>query len=167
MVLLFLICFIVVTSNIVNVKKYSKITDNICKNYDLDNRLILAIIKVESNFDKNAKSQKGARGLMQLKIETFDYVKSIEKFNENLYIFNEEDNILVGTAYFKYLLNKFKDIEVSLCAFNAGEGKVNGWLKNREYSIDGITLDYIPYNETRNYVKKVTFYYELYSRFLK
>ena len=57
--------------------------------------------------------------------------------------------------YLRYLLQRFSDEHTAICAYNAGEGTVAGWLQNESYSDDGKTLNEIPYTETRTYEKKV------------
>ncbi|MBQ8430848.1 MAG: transglycosylase SLT domain-containing protein, partial [Clostridia bacterium] len=61
----------------------------------------------------------------------------------------------IGTIYLKYLIAKFDNFYTAIASFNAGETIVRNWLKNKEYSNDGKTLFYIPYTETRNYLKKI------------
>ncbi len=161
--LLFIIASTLIFS-LISAKKYSKKAEYYSNIYDLDSNLILAIIKVESNFNKDAKSDKGALGLMQLKISTFDYIKQKEQLTYEPDIFNENDNIMLGCAYVKYLFSKFNSLKLVLCAYNAGEGNVNKWLSNNNYSKDGENLEKIPFKETRNYYKKVMFYYNLYKK---
>lgn len=133
----------------------------------LDESLIYAVIKVESGFDENKVSLKGAAGLMQLMPTTADYVAE-DFFKESVGdIFNPAINIRYGTKYLRYLIDKFGDVSVALTAYNAGEGKVSSWLKDGRYSADGKTFITIPYRETEEYVKKVlkaqNFYKILYN----
>lgn len=126
----------------------------------LNERIILSIIKTESNFNKNARSNKGALGLMQIMPTTAKYIingmaKENRRINGNL--FNEKDNIAMGVWYLAYLERKFNSLDYVLIAYNAGETIAKRWEK------EGIKPSEIPYKETRNYVKKVNFYYENYS----
>lgn len=138
---------------------------NICAvNYNIEESLILAVIKAESNFDERAQSNKGAMGLMQIKRETFLFVSG--KFGLNYSyddIFNAEKNIRAGVCYLRYLLDKFPSEEAALCAYNAGEGNVIKWLADSKYSDDGITLKKIPFKETDNYVRKIIFYKKVFG----
>ena len=68
----------------------------------------------------------------------------------------------MGCYYLKYLFDRFKNVNVVLCAYNAGEGNVRKWLKNKEYSLDGKTIKSIPFNETDKYVKKINKTYKKY-----
>lgn len=98
--------------------------------------LIHAIIKVESAYNIKAVSNKGAMGLMQL---TPDTAKRYGVKNA----FNAKENIQGGTRYLKYLLKRFDNLENAIASYNAGEGAVAKYK--------GIP----PYQETKNYVKKV------------
>lgn len=120
----------------------------------LDWALVFAVIKVESNFNPNALSKKGAVGLMQLKPSTADYVAKL-KGQEQVDLYNPKVNIEYGCYYLKYLIEKFKNINTAVCAYNAGEGKVSSWLRNSEYSKDGKTLDTIPFPETKEYLDRI------------
>ncbi len=137
--------------------------------FDVPNTLIYSIIKVESGLIKSAKSEKGAIGLMQLTPSTAQYIASL--LNEKDYdLYNENVNIRFGTFYIKYLLDKFENPSTAIVAYNAGEGNVRRWLKNKEYSLDGKTLENIPFNESKNYLEKIketfTKYQNLYGNIL-
>ena len=125
--------------------------------YTLSPKIIASVINVESGFDKNAKSNKDAIGLMQIKLNTANYLNQInnEEFITEKDLFTPTINIKYGCMYLQYLFNKFKDTNTVFAAYNAGETRVKTWLNNKDYSSDKITLNYIPYKETRNYVKKV------------
>ncbi len=79
---------------------------------------------------------------------------------------NPEINIFLGVKYFKYLIDKFKNVDVAICAYNAGETNVRAWLNDEEYSCEGQTLDNIPFIETKNYLKKVKFNKKIYKKML-
>jgi soluble lytic murein transglycosylase len=133
------------------VLKYSEI-------YDVDPTLIFAIINVESKFNSDAVSNKGAIGLMQIMPDTGTWASKkldIEGYTtESLY--DHDTNIHIGTWYISSLLEEFNgDIRNAAAAYNGGIGNVRNWLKDEDYSRDGVNLDYIPFSETRNYVKKV------------
>jgi soluble lytic murein transglycosylase len=74
-----------------------------------------------------------------------------------------DTNIKLGTKYLDYLQDKFQDETVVLACYNAGEGVVRSWLKDTKYSIDGKTLKFIPYKETREYVQNVQRGKEIYK----
>lgn len=134
--------------------------------YNIDKNFIYAVIKVESGFDKKAISSKGAMGLMQITPKTAEYIAKLKGENtEQIDLFNENINIDYGAFYLRYLLDKFKCLESAICAYNAGEGKVKGWLKNKEFSDNGITLKIVPYLETNEYLKKILLTFSKYKKY--
>ncbi len=149
--------------------KYYDFVKECAINFGVSESLILATIKVESNFNEKAISNKGAVGLMQIKLETGDYISKLLK-EKDYDLLEPSTNIRYGTFYLKYLLDKFNDIETAVCAYNAGEGKVYSWLKNKNYSKNGATLCNVPYKETKNYLNKINKtikkYNKLYSKIL-
>jgi soluble lytic murein transglycosylase len=106
---------------------------------------------------------------MQVKLETANYMASLcgEQALVESDLFVPEINIKIGTRYFAYLFNKFENLEVSICAYNAGETVVRDWLNSSEFSADGKTLQKIPYAETQRYLKKVMFNYGVYKKMFK
>ena len=122
------------------------------KLYDVDAVLIASIINAESSFDANAVSNKGAVGLMQIMPSTAEWIAGkigIEFTPEILK--HPKTNILIGTFYIRYLLDKFGDIKTALMAYNAGQGKVQQWLDMN----NATRLTTTPYPETNRYVEKV------------
>lgn len=109
--------------------------------HDVDFSLLKSIIKVESNFDCYAVSQKGAKGLMQIMPQNFTFLNIRNPFDP-------EENIMGGTLYFKQMLEKFNRIELALAAYNAGPTTVDKY--------NGIP----PISETKGYVKKVMSHYK-------
>jgi len=114
--------------------------------YGVDPAMVKAIILAESSYNVRAVSNRGAGGLMQLMPIT-----AREMGVEN--IFNPQQNIHAGTAYFKKLLNRYNgNVKLALAAYNAGSGKVNQYK--------GIP----PFEATRTYIKKVLQYHRAYSQ---
>ena len=106
------------------------------RSYNVDPALIKAVIHAESHFERRAVSRAGAQGLMQLMPETARHLE----VNNPL---DARQNILGGSRFLAYLKDKFGDLQLSLAAYNAGEGNV------RRYG--GIP----PFPETQAYVEKV------------
>lgn len=144
-------------------RSYKQLIVNCADSYELDRALVLAIVKVESDFNAEAESNKGACGLMQLTPTTFEFMRIYTKSDVEDDIFSPKSNAMMGCAYLKYLYGRFADRQSVIAAYNAGEGTVSGWLEGGEYSADGKTLDYIPYKETRLFVKRVLYYIKLYG----
>lgn len=113
------------------------LTNKISDWYEIDPKLVLSIISVESEFETKARSPKSAMGLMQLIPAT------AERFNVKN-AFNASQNIRGGIEYLKWLLSYYRgSIELATAAYNAGEKAVDRYL--------GIP----PYPETREYVKRL------------
>ena len=149
--------------------KYSTYVEKYCEEYNLEKSLVYGIIKTESNFNEKAVSSAGALGLMQITPDTFDWALFKDKNKEYTleHIYEPDINIKYGCYIFRLFLDEFQVEETAVAAYNAGRGAVNKWLRDERYSKDGKTLYYIPYDETRYYVKKVTDnknkYKEIYS----
>ena len=117
LIFILIIVIIFILSRIKNLYKveYTEIIDKYSKEYNIEKELIYSIIKNESHFNKEAKSSKNAIGLMQVLESTKSDIEI-----EDLDLFNEEDNILVGTKYLSLLNAKYKNIELAIAAYNAG-----------------------------------------------
>ena len=132
--------------------------------YEVDDYLVASIINVESHFNSEVISSKGAIGLMQLLPSTADWVAGKFKMEFNQQdLLRPETNIQIGTYFLSYLINYFGDVDLAICAYNAGQGNVKKWLTNKQYSVDGVSLKEIPFSETKNYLKKVKQNIEIYK----
>lgn len=146
-------------------KDYSEYVSKYSDEYNVEEALIYAIIKTESNFDANAKSTKEAQGLMQLMYSTAEEIA--DKININLTkdsILNPDININLGTNYIATLIDKYQCVEVALAAYNAGSGNVDKWIENGIIQSDGSDIENIPYKETNTYVRKVMRDYNIYMQ---
>ena len=94
--------------------------------YDIDYRLVLAVMKVESNFKNEAISRKGARGLLQIKPTLANYIgkeAGVEvKGTETLH--EPDKNIKIGVNYLSKLMDMFDNLTAALHAYNVGPTKV-------------------------------------------
>jgi len=105
--------------------------------YGIDPLLLASIVEIESGFDPEAVSSRGAAGLMQVMPSTAGTAGPID-------LCDPERNLDAGARYLRSLLNRFKgDLDLALAAYNAGPGNV------RRYG--GVP----PFRETRRYVDKV------------
>ena len=145
--------------------EYKEYVDKYSLEYNLDPLLVLSIMKTESGFDENAKSNKGAKGLMQIMDSTGNWISEevgVYYFFPNM-LYDPELNIRFGCWYVDNLRTEFADLDLILAAYNAGSGNVTKWLADEKYSEDGKTLSYIPFNETKKYVDRVKTNYSIYK----
>ncbi|MCL2108163.1 MAG: lytic transglycosylase domain-containing protein [Oscillospiraceae bacterium] len=138
-------------------------------NSELDIYFIYAVIKVESDFDPLAISSAGARGLMQITEDTFNWISRYRLFERDLEfddMFVPDTNVRFGTWFLAYLIESYEDRNCVIAAYNAGFYAVQEWLQDERYSEDGVTLiiENIPIAETRHYVNKVNTAYDNYIK---
>ena len=125
---------------------------------------MLGLVRQESRFIVNARSSAGASGLMQLMPATARWVaKKLGMRDFTPAQVNEvEVNIALGTSYLRYVLDELEGSPVlAAAAYNAGPGRARRWKADRPLE-GAIYAESIPFNETRDYVKKVmsnTMYY--------
>ena len=154
--------------NIIYKKKYSEYVSEYSKKYNIDENLIYAVIKAESNFNPNAKSSKNAIGLMQIMENTAKEIViklNLQIPDEELQEKLEEAelNINIGTKYLSMLIEKYQNIEVAVTAYNAGIGTIDNWIDKGIIKSDGSDIENIPYKETNIYVRKILRDYEIYA----
>ena len=145
-------------------KDYSEYVSKYAEEYEVDENLIYALIKAESNFNEKAVSHQNAKGLMQLMQSTAQDLANrsqIKLTKDN--ILDPDININLGTQYIASLLNKYGSIEVALAAYNAGSGNVDKWIKNGTIKSDGSDIENVPYKETNTYVRKIMRDYKIYN----
>ena len=135
--------------------------------HKIDPPLIAALIKTESNFESDAESSKGAKGLMQITPSTGEWIAQsigMKSFDASM-LFDPETNIELGSWYIAHLTDYYGgSFELVFAAYNGGRGNVDKWLKDKNYSLDGRNLDEIPFSETANFVKKLRKNYNVYKR---
>jgi len=126
------------------IKDYEATILEASRRFKVELHLIKAVIKAESNFDHDAVSRKGAKGLMQLMPRTAEDMDVGDALNP-------EENILGGTRYLGLLLKRFKNDKVlALAAYNAGPDTVDTY--------NGVP----PFPETKAFVERVMDYYKSY-----
>lgn len=147
---------------------YNKYVLSSAKENNIDPYLVFAIIKQESNFDKNACSNKRAKGLMQILDTTADEIsKKISYINlDPLDLYDAKTNIYIGVKYFRTLVDRYNgNIRLALCAYNAGLGNVDKWINSENIYVDAkISIANIPFKETQKYLVNILKYYDRYVR---
>ena len=121
---------------------YDEVIRSASDRHSIDANLVRAVIKAESDFNSNARSSKGAMGLMQLMPDT-------ARLHNVLNAYDPADNVEGGVRHLRMLLKRFQgDLRLSLAAYNAGSGAVE--------KFGGVP----PYVETREYVRRVLRFYD-------
>jgi soluble lytic murein transglycosylase len=134
--------------------------------YGLDPFLVAAVIREESSYYPRALSRAGARGLMQLMPATARPMAEHRglSFAGGDLLDDPGANLDIGTAFLAGLMREFKDARLAVAAYNAGPGRVRQWWPSRSTSDLEAWVEQIPFDETRQYVKRVMFSWEEYRR---
>lgn len=131
-----------------NIRSFASEIRTAAQSAEVEESLVRAIIHAESAYQPDAQSPKGAQGLMQLMPDTQADLAVSNPFDP-------AENIRGGTVYLAQLLDEFKgDVELAAAAYNAGPSAV--------YRHDGIP----PYEETREYVRRIRILHRRYAQAL-
>jgi soluble lytic murein transglycosylase len=142
----------------------SQLQNNAKKN-NIDVAWAYAIIRRESSFMPDAASHAGALGLMQVMPGTARYLTKKKLKRKTL--FNPNKNVELGTQYMRYLMDKMDNNPILVTAsYNAGWRRVKQWQPEKGNMPLDLWIETIPYKETRNYVKAVLAYQQIYSQHL-
>ena len=136
------------------------------KKRGLDPRLVLAIMKQESQFKPNAKSPAAARGLLQLTIDAAQRYAGRAGINQvtDASLYQPATNIAVGTEYMAELSRMFAGLAEAIAAsYNGGEDNVARWLGRSNQSDAGVFAAEVGFTESKNYVFKVMSFYRAYK----
>ena len=153
--------------------EYEEYVVKYSKEYNVDPVLVFAVIRTESSFDPKATSEVGARGLMQLMPDAFDWLKF--RMNDKRDInfdsmYNAETNIQYGTYFLSFLMNRYNNsIELTAAAYHGGFSAVDGWLEKGILDKNNVKIENIPKENglTYEYVKKIKNAYKHYEQILK
>jgi len=126
------------------------------RTHGLDEAWVLGLVRQESRFIVDARSDAGARGLMQLMPRTARWVaRKIGLVQYEPHDVTEvETNITLGTGYLKMVLDELGHEVLASAAYNAGPRRARGWRDAKPLE-GAIYVETIPFGETRRYVKKV------------
>ncbi len=146
---------------------YKDSIETSAKTYDLDPYMVASVIWVESKFNANAVSGKGAIGLMQIMPDTGEWIAG--KLGDADFSADDletpEVSIRYGCWYLNYLDERFSgDTTLMLAAYNGGPGRVEEWLADEQFNENGQLVN-IPFGETDDFIKRVENTYEIYQEF--
>lgn len=147
-------------------QNYYKQVKNYADQYKNNDALMIALVREESAFNPEAQSGVGAIGLMQLMPVTAHDIGDKHGIDFNTsYLFNPELNLKLGNLYYSAIKGMLENKDVSaVAAYNGGIGSVTRWKSSLNYNDTDEFVEQIPYDETKNYVKKVFRSYWNYTR---
>jgi soluble lytic murein transglycosylase len=146
-------------------RAHKPIIDEMSRKYDIDKSLLYAIIRAESGFLHDAKSYRGALGLMQMMpFVAHDLADklALEKFDPEL-LKEPKVAIELGALLLATLKRQFGATHLVIAAYNAGPHQVQKWLDNCGDLPIELFIERIPFQQTRDYVKKVLSSQSLYT----
>ena len=143
--------------------EYEQTIRQISAEQDLEPTFVAAVVYAESRFRPDARSHRGAYGLMQLLPETARFIQTRSGIEGDWQ--NPRTNLRIGVWYLGYLENRYLgDERLMLAAYNSGESQVDAWISDRGFDVG----EDIPFKETREYVENVLearqTYKEIYGR---
>ena len=147
--------------------KYADVVETYAAEYDLDPLLIYIFIRTESSFEPDAVSEVGARGLMQMTEETFEWIKTKLAPEEDITfadLYDPACAVRFGAYYLRLCLDRYGgDVATAAAAYHSGWGTVDSLLNHEDYAGDGKTLPTFPYSRMNHYVEKILHGYERYT----
>lgn len=147
--------------------KYADVVETYAAEYDLDPLLIYTFIRTESSFEPDAVSEVGARGLMQMTEETFEWIKTKLAPEEGITfadLYDPACAVRFGAYYLRLCLDRYGgDVATAAAAYHSGWGTVDSLLNHEDYAGDGKTLPTFPYSRMNHYVEKILHGYERYT----
>lgn len=148
---------------------YANLLEDLAQHHAIDPAWAFAIVRRESAFQSDAMSPVGARGLMQVMPDTADYlVRRLPgpQPRQRPDLYKPEQNIRLGTRYLSDLLARNQNNWLlATASYNAGIYRVREWIPEQQLPAD-IWIETIPYEETRDYVKAVLAYRQIYTMLL-
>ena len=149
---------------------YDEIVRDYAGEYDIDPLLVFSMIREESRFNSWDESVAGARGLMQIIYTTGEWIAqkiNLTDFSDEM-LFSPSVNINLGCWYIHYLQERFENnLILVISGYNAGPGITAKWIERYEMTDPDNFIENIPYDETREHVKKVLKTYQMYRRLIE
>lgn len=147
--------------------KYPEAISQASSQYGVEETLICAVIKTESNWDEQAKSAAGAEGLMQMMPSTAQEIAERQLVDSSRYspknLLDAHTNIVYGTAYLSYLKRYTNSLQETIAAYNAGPGAIDVWSSSGSTAKKEFK-EKIDYPETKAYLEKVMDAYAHYNK---
>ena len=143
--------------------KYEQTIRQVSAAHDLEPAFVAAVVYTESRFRPDARSHRGAYGLMQLLPQTARFIQKRSGIEGDWR--DPKTNLKIGIWYLGYLNDRYMgDERLVLAAYNSGESRVDAWVSSEGFDVG----EDIPFRETRHYVENVLkaqrTYEELYGR---
>jgi soluble lytic murein transglycosylase len=136
---------------------YRELVEREARRHGLDPYLVAGLIRQESWFNPRAVSRAGAVGLMQVMPETGRGLArrvGMQGFEPGM-LHRPETNVRLGTLFLADQLRRYRTRTEAFAAYNAGPGRVARWRAFPEYRDEDLFIERIPFEETREYVKRV------------
>lgn len=143
---------------------FRELVEREARRHGLDPYLVAGLIRQESFFNPRAVSPAGAVGLMQVMPATgrgLARSAGVRGFEREM-LLHPETNVRLGTAFLADQLRRHPTLTDAFAAYNAGPGRVARWRRFPEHRDEDLFVERIPFEETRDYVKKVRFHAHLY-----
>ena len=145
--------------------KYQSEIGTVADKYGIDPYLLAAVARTESGFDPSARSGDGALGLMQLLPTTAKWVTGLGSWKgpKKPSLTDPQDSLELGACYLSYLQRTLDPPMAAIAAYNAGQGIAGQWVKAAG-GADSFGIDDIPYPETKEFVRRVTYWRALFQK---
>lgn len=160
---------------------YYQIIQREAKQMHVDPLLIAALVRVESHFREDDISHAGAVGLMQLMPSTALWIAgqtgqslkppsslgtNVNSKDSAYWLSNPSVNVRLGSWYMAYLLKIFHNrLPEAVAAYNAGPNRVQRWISEGTWTGNEMTSDDIPVRETRHFLARVMYTYDIFKRY--
>ena len=144
-------------------RDFSEYVVKYSEEYGVPEYILYAVIKTESNFESNRLSETGEIGLMQISPETFDWLLTLTKEDQDAGIlYDPETNVRYGAYMLSYLYTEYSRWNTVFAILEAGQDTVDAWMLDRDLVDELGNLVEFPDEDTENYVNQVNETMEVY-----